>query len=131
MIDALRSQPKGSTFLTVTITVDGIREFSQADRISKQLRATGGVIWSRDLKYSAGTAGAAGGIARYEIAWNGAPDALRARLAAIDPGLRMEATRIEGNRWNYHLIEGAPSAPPPPVTPPPPPPAPAIPEQKP
>jgi hypothetical protein len=122
MVDAMKAQGKGPAPLTVTITVDGLREFDQADRISKGIRGVPGVIWSRDLRWAAGSPGSSSGVARLEMAWAGTPDDLRARIGALDAGVRLEPTKIEGARWNYRAVEAAPAPAP---VPPPPPPAPA------
>ncbi len=104
MVDALRDRPEKG-LLTITITVTGLSEFAQAERIQKKIRELEGVIWSRDLRFSSAQPGIPGGVARYELAWSGAPEELRSRIQALDVGVSLLVTRIEGNRWNYQVAE--------------------------
>ncbi len=113
LAEALRAEPKGHR--AVTITIDGLASFTDAERIQIALRSIPGVLWTRDVRYSTGT-GPASGIARYELAWMGAPEDLRARVGAIDAGVKLDVTKVEGSRWNYHATpraaaNAAPSAP--------------------
>ncbi len=125
-IEVVRVLPRSGGLLTVTITVDGLPEYADADRISRKLRGIEGVIWSREPRYSTG---ATGGIARYELAWAGTADDLRARIERMDAGVRLAVTKIEGTRWSYHVLERtAPRPPEPPPAPPAAPPSPPKPE---
>jgi hypothetical protein len=107
IIENLRNADRNPALRAVTITVDGLSKFEEAERILGKLKETEGVVWSRDLRFSASAPGTAGGVARFEIAFRGSPEELRAKVAKIDAGTRLEVTRIEGNRWNYHAAPGS------------------------
>ncbi len=107
LAEALRTEPKGHR--AVTITIDGLSSFTEAEKIQTALRSTPGVLWTRDVRFSTG-AGPASGIARYELAWTGSPEDLRARVAGIDAGVKLDVTKVEGSRWNYHATPKTPAA---------------------
>jgi hypothetical protein len=109
LVESLRAEPR-SPLLTVTITVDGLQTFDEADRIARNLRETEGVVWSREPRFSASAPGTAAGVARYEIGLSGTADDLRARIARMDAGVKLEVSRIDGNRWNYHAGGRPPAA---------------------
>ena len=107
MVENLRAAPQGSPARMVTVVVAGLSKIEQAERILKRLRETEGVAWTRDLSFSSGKADAKEGVARYELGWLGSPDTLRQRIAKLDAGVKLEATRIEGARWTYQASEAA------------------------
>jgi len=107
VVEDLRDLPQAPAIRTVTITVDGFSKFEEADRILGKLRDSEGVIWARHLRFLPSAPGAAGGVARFEIAFRGSPEELRAKVMPGGAGTRLEMTRIEGDRWSYRLVPGS------------------------
>jgi hypothetical protein len=112
LVEALKGRPQ-ENLTPITITVDGLPDFAQAERILKKIREIEGVVWLRDLRFSRNGSGT--GVARYELAWVGSPEDLRQRIKNLDAGVGLEAVKIEGRRWNYRVTAKAESPAPAPV----------------
>jgi hypothetical protein len=98
----LRSSPPPAATL-VTLTVEGLREETDAARLEKKIRGTRGVLWVKPPRFQRGPEGASRGIGRYEIGWNGDTEALKATLRDLEVGFRLEGTLFEGNRWSFRV----------------------------
>ena len=85
----------------IQLTVEGLRSESEAARVEKSLQGTRGVLWVKDVRFQLGPEGTPSSVARFDVGWGGKPDELKQILRDWDLGFRLEATRLEGNRWSF------------------------------
>lgn len=87
--------------MSVTLAVEGLRAEADAAAVEKALRSTPGVIWVKDPRFQLGPDGSAASTARFEVGWNGKPEALKQVVRDLNPGFRLAGTVFEGTRWTF------------------------------